>query len=79
MEAGVSCESLVNFENCVRRHIYEVSDTVCQFPDKVITKKVYSRTLKYSHNKNNGLRIIRIYIFALLHLCQLIFVSISVS
>jgi len=39
MEAGVSSESLVNFEKCVRRHIYAVSDTVCQFPDKVITKK----------------------------------------
>jgi len=65
MEAGVFSESLVNFENCVRRHIYEVSDTVCQYPNKVITKKVNSRALKYCHNKNKGLRIIRIYIFAL--------------
>jgi len=46
---------------------------------KSLLKKVYSRTLKYSHNKNKGLRIIRIYIFALLYVCQLIFVSISIS
>jgi hypothetical protein len=51
MEAGVSSESLVHFYKRARHHMCEASDTVCQLPDKVISKQVNSHTFKYSQNK----------------------------
>jgi len=55
MEAGVSSELLVHFYKRTRHHMYAVSDTVCQLPDKVISKKkINSHTLKYSRTSKEG-------------------------
>jgi len=51
MEAGDSSESLVHLYKRARHHMCEASDTVCQLPDKVISKQGNSHTLKYSQNK----------------------------
>ena len=38
MEANVSSELLAHFYKRAKHHRYEVSDTVCQLPDKIISK-----------------------------------------